>query len=437
MAHAQGEASADAVLSKELPRATCVIVIGMAGSGKSTFTSSLQAHPPSHANTTPPYFVNLDPAVTQTGYSPNVDIRDTIDYQRLMQEYNLGPNGGILTALNLFTTKFDQVLGILEKRSSDVDHIVMDTPGQIEIFTWSASGTIITDSRATCMPTVVAYIIDTPRTLAPATFMSNMLYACSIMYKTKLPFILVFNKTDLQSHQFALDWMKDFELFQEALKAGSNPTEPIQLNAMGGQSAMRRGSGEDGSYMNSLMNSMALVLDEFYGNLRVSAGLDWQWHAQSRAEVTPPHHLQAVGVSSTTGDGLPGFYEAVEEARKEYIEDYRPELEKVVQERADKKEKEKRAQLDKLMKDMKLAKGKKTEEDGEDDEGDIEPSYEGDGQIMDPVSACGPLDSLAPSLVTLTPALIVQDTDEEDARQEDLYSGVQMSHDGSAWPKPQ
>jgi hypothetical protein len=25
---------------------------------------------------------------------------------------------------------------------------------------------------------VVAYIIDTPRTTAPATFMSNMLYAC-------------------------------------------------------------------------------------------------------------------------------------------------------------------------------------------------------------------------------------------------------------------
>ena len=54
----------------------------------------------------------------------------------------------------------------------------MDTPGQIEIFTWSASGAIITDAVASSLPTVVAYIIDTPRTTAPATFMSNMLYAC-------------------------------------------------------------------------------------------------------------------------------------------------------------------------------------------------------------------------------------------------------------------
>lgn len=260
------------ILPKILPRATSILVIGMAGSGKSTFTGSLETTPNITATgeRSTPYFVNLDPAVTQTGYSANVDIRDTIDYQRLMQEYNLGPNGGILTALNLFTTKFDQVLGILEKRGNDVDHIIMDTPGQIEIFTWSASGTIITDSLASSMPTVVAYIIDTPRTLAPATFMSNMLYACSIMYKTKLPFILVFNKIDLQNHQFAMNWMKDFELFQEALKGASNPTEPIQTNAAGGQVPGRRGLGEDGSYMNSLMNSMALVLDEFYVNLRVS-----------------------------------------------------------------------------------------------------------------------------------------------------------------------
>lgn len=57
-------------------------------------------------------------------------------------------------------------------------YVILDTPGQIEIFTWSASGAIITDAVASSFPTVVAYIIDTPRTTAPATFMSNMLYAC-------------------------------------------------------------------------------------------------------------------------------------------------------------------------------------------------------------------------------------------------------------------
>lgn len=83
--------------------------------------------------------------------------------------------------------------------------------------------------------------------------MSNMLYACSILYKTKLPFLLVFNKTDVQDHLFAVDWMRDFEVFQDALMGAKK----------------EEGDGEGSGYMTGLMNSMALVLDEFYQNLRV------------------------------------------------------------------------------------------------------------------------------------------------------------------------
>lgn len=50
--------------------------------------------------------------------------------------------------------------------------------GQTELFTWSASGAIITDAVASSFPTVVGYIIDTPQATAPVTFMSNIVYAC-------------------------------------------------------------------------------------------------------------------------------------------------------------------------------------------------------------------------------------------------------------------
>lgn len=125
-----------------IPKANAILVIGMAGSGKSTFAGALARHLEEQAavkaaTTQPPtttevegssssssaasYLVNLDPAVTSLNYDPNVDIRDTVDYKRVMDEYNLGPNGGILTALNLFTTKFDQVMGILEGRGQEVE----------------------------------------------------------------------------------------------------------------------------------------------------------------------------------------------------------------------------------------------------------------------------------------------------------------------------
>ncbi|KAF9155259.1 hypothetical protein BGX21_004569 [Mortierella sp. AD011] len=289
-------------------RPPVILCIGMAGSGKTTFMQRLNAH--LHTKKQPPYILNLDPAVAALPFSANIDIRDTVNYKEVMKQYNLGPNGGILTALNLFTTKFDQVLGFIDKRASSLDYILVDTPGQIEIFTWSASGSIITDTLAATYPTMVAYIIDTPRTAAPATFMSNMLYACSILYKTKVPFILVFNKTDVKPHDFAVEWMTDFESFQEALQ-------------------------KDKTYMSSLMNSMSLVLDEFYS------------------------HLKVVGVSAVTGAGMDDFLNAVDEAVVEYDQEYKPELERVLEERRKKKEADKEEQMARLMKDMAMEeKGK-------------------------------------------------------------------------------
>ncbi|KAK7047588.1 hypothetical protein VNI00_006356 [Paramarasmius palmivorus] len=287
-----------------------IITIGMAGAGKSTFVQRINSY--LHSQDKPPYILNLDPAVTHVPFEANIDIRDTVNYQEVMKQYNLGPNGGILTALNLFTTKFDQVLGLVDKRAETVDYVILDTPGQIEIFTWSASGAIITDAIASSLPTVVAYIIDTPRTTAPATFMSNMLYACSILYKTKLPFILVFNKTDVQPHEFALDWMHDFEAFQAALAehGGSRDSE-----------------GEP-TYMNSLMHSMSLVLDEFY------------------------KHLKAVGVSSMSGAGIKEFFDAVEASREEYEKEYLPELARARAAREKSLQTAKEDSMNRLMKDL-------------------------------------------------------------------------------------
>ncbi|RKP10403.1 GPN-loop GTPase [Thamnocephalis sphaerospora] len=260
-----------------------LILIGMAGSGKTTLMQRLNAH--LHSIGRPPYTLNLDPAVAELPYTANIDIRDTVNYKEVMKQYNMGPNGGILTALNLFTTKFDQVLGFVEKRADQVSHVLVDTPGQIEIFTWSASGAIITEAIASSHPTVVLYVVDTPRCSSPATFMSNMLYACSILYKTRLPFMLVFNKTDAQPHDFAIEWMTDFEAFQRDVHQ------------------------RDDTYMASLTGSMSLMLEEFYNCLR------------------------AVGVSAVTGAGMDELFAAVDECVKEYETEYKPEMERLMREK--------------------------------------------------------------------------------------------------------
>lgn len=56
-------------------------------------------------------------------------------------------------------------------------------------------------------------------------------------------------QTDVVDNGYAVEWMRDFEAFQEALDAD--------------------GDGEGGSsYVGNLSRSMALALDEFYSGLK-------------------------------------------------------------------------------------------------------------------------------------------------------------------------
>jgi GTPase SAR1 family protein len=301
-----------------------------------------------------------------------------VDYHQVMAQHKLGPNGAILTCLNLFATKFDQVMSILERRSfgdapavdgsdndgggenvdeksgddgeeetkpaaaeaassspsapdddsSDkkakaakmkklLDYILVDTPGQIESFSWSASGQIFSESLASAFPTVLAYVVDTPRCASsPNTFMSNMLYACSMMYRTRLPLVVVFNKTDVVGSEFAEEWMTDYEAFQTALDDFTTENS---------------GDAATGGYYASLTRSLSLVLDEFYSVL---------------------HHC---GVSAATGDGVSGFWDAVDRAAQDFEADYVADLRDRVEERKARRRAKARHDMKRLERDMKAA----------------------------------------------------------------------------------
>lgn len=51
----------------------------------------------------------MDPAVRKVIFPANIDIRDTVDYKKVMKDYQLGPNGAIMTCLNLCCTKLQEV----------------------------------------------------------------------------------------------------------------------------------------------------------------------------------------------------------------------------------------------------------------------------------------------------------------------------------------
>ena len=63
-----------------------IITIGMAGAGKSSFVQRINSYLHSLDPPAPPYILNLDPAVSQTPFEPNIDIRDTVDYHEVMKQ---------------------------------------------------------------------------------------------------------------------------------------------------------------------------------------------------------------------------------------------------------------------------------------------------------------------------------------------------------------
>jgi GTPase SAR1 family protein len=308
------------------------------------------------------YAINLDPAAKYIPFTSSIDIRDTVNYIEVMRQHKLGPNGAILTCLNLFATKFDQVMCILERRAFGsssleeskkeedgnvkdnealeeeeivntssvivpplpLDYILIDTPGQIEAFTWSASGTIVTSALATTFPTVLAFVVDTPRCAASVhTFMSNMLYACSMLYRARLPMVIVLNKIDIVGCEFVKEWMEDYESFQEAL---DDATSSANGGAEGGYSDEMLAGG--GGYYSSLTRSLSLVLDEFY------------------------NHLHKVGVSAATGEGVDEFWTVIRDAAAEYEDGYLVDLRCRMEEQEAKEIAKGRVDIRRLARDM-------------------------------------------------------------------------------------
>jgi GTPase SAR1 family protein len=119
--------------------------------------------------------------------------------------------------LNLFATKFHELVGILQTRP-DLKFAFFDTPGQIEAFAWSASGGMITQELAAAFPTVILFVVDVPRCGHTPTFISTMLYACSILYRSGLPIVLGLTKTDVKPADELIEWMTNLEKFEEAIE---------------------------------------------------------------------------------------------------------------------------------------------------------------------------------------------------------------------------
>ncbi|MGZ5470711.1 MAG: ATP/GTP-binding protein [Nitrososphaeraceae archaeon] len=196
-----------------------IYITGTAGSGKSLLTSNLLQWYIDHGNS--PITLNLDPAVSELPYIPDVDIRDHIDINNIIETYGLGPNGAIIMSHDLIGTKIQDIQ--LEVDELNPDYILIDTPGQIELFAYRSSGTYFisnfhVDSKVTI------FIMDGVLVSSPINFVSLSLLSASINLRLKTSQINVLSKRDLiiDNLENILDWAHSDTALLEALDKENN-----------------------------------------------------------------------------------------------------------------------------------------------------------------------------------------------------------------------
>lgn len=174
------------------------LVMGPAGAGKSTYVSTLEEH--YAVSQKKVHCINLDPAAEYFAYPVQVDIRELISVDDVMEDAELkfGPNGGLVFCMEYLVQNTDwleECLGEVED-----DYFIIDCPGQIELYThMNTMNKFIEMLEQWNIRVCGVYLLDSQFLVEPSKFIAGMLSALSAMVQLSLPHVNVLSKIDLLS----------------------------------------------------------------------------------------------------------------------------------------------------------------------------------------------------------------------------------------------
>jgi len=190
-------------------------IIGTAGSGKSLLTSAFMERMREERQKVAA--LNLDPGVSALPYAPEIDIRDYITIDSVMEKYELGPNGALIMAADLIASETGRLSEEIEDLNPDL--LIVDTPGQMELFAFRASGPYIVHALSD-EPKAIVYLFDSVFSSNPLNYVSNMFLSAAVYTRFLLPQIHVLSKCDLLPEadlELVLEWSEDSEALETAI----------------------------------------------------------------------------------------------------------------------------------------------------------------------------------------------------------------------------
>ena len=170
-----------------------IVMVGPAGSGKTTLTASFGRWLEENQGYSVGY-VNLDPGVEKLPYRPDVDARRYVRVRDVMEKLGLGPNGALIASVDMLLKHAPELVG--EISSLPHDFVIVDTPGQLELFAFRREGLILAENIGVKGRKTMLFILDPIFCTNVRNFVASTFLASSIYLSFGLPIIQVLNKID-------------------------------------------------------------------------------------------------------------------------------------------------------------------------------------------------------------------------------------------------
>jgi GTPase SAR1 family protein len=204
---------------------------GTAGCGKSTMTRSFQLWLQGEGYDA--ITVNLDPGVETIPYVPEVDIRDWIRLSEVMADHGLGPNGAQIVAADMVALNVDEVVDVLSQ--FDSDYVLVDTPGQLELFAFRQSSRAIME-RIGPESSALAFLIDPVLARTANGFVTSLMLSATTHFRLPVPQVLVLSKADLvtdEERERIESWGQDYyALFNSLLEESPDAQTLMSMEFM-------------------------------------------------------------------------------------------------------------------------------------------------------------------------------------------------------------
>ncbi|MCR8488128.1 MAG: ATP/GTP-binding protein [Crenarchaeota archaeon] len=177
-----------------IQHAQVVYIMGFAGSGKSTLVSSFAEYLSERKFSVA--CVNLDPGAEVLPYKPDYDVRSVVKLVDVMRKERLGPNGGLIRAVEIITNKITEIVKPIQKLAFSRDWLLIDTTGQLELFAFRELGETLI--RMLNVRSIGVYLVDASMISKPSDVVLSQLISLAIRLRLGIDIVVAINKIDAE-----------------------------------------------------------------------------------------------------------------------------------------------------------------------------------------------------------------------------------------------